>query len=195
MTNKIQVETEINTNELFIDRTSDANNSIDMSNTVPVKGYQGLYEIDLAGNVTSFKRKKPKILKACYDRKGYQYLKLWKNGLKKTFKVHNLQMLSRNSNFKDNISNGLEIDHWDGIRDNNNINNLSMISGEENRKRSSQFVTNSTFSNVYWNQTLNEFTGQFQYNKVFYKLGPFDTEIEAYHSIIAKKEELKGNHI
>lgn len=68
---------------------------------VPIKGYEGLYEVSDLGRVYSLGRTirgvrqgtecdityKPKILKA-YNHKGYKQVSLWKDGALKTAKVH-----------------------------------------------------------------------------------------------------------
>ena len=71
---------------------------------MPVKGYEGLYEVSNLGHVYSCGRTikgvrrgttclityKPKIIKQQLDKKGYYHVKLWKDGSMKSFHVHKL---------------------------------------------------------------------------------------------------------
>ncbi len=65
-----------------------------------VKGYEGYYQVSNYGRVKSLKRKrstgpkpgilKERILKGTLNGEGYRCVKLYKNGFKKTFKIHTL---------------------------------------------------------------------------------------------------------
>ena len=71
---------------------------------MPVKGYEGLYEVSNMGRVYSCGRTiegvrrgttclityKPKIMKQTLDKNCYYVVNLWKDGSKKKFRVHKL---------------------------------------------------------------------------------------------------------
>ena len=106
----------------------------------PIKGYEGLYEVSNLGNIKSVKRKaknrgkgkriiRERILKPSMDRSnGYYQIKLSKNGKLKTFKIHKLVI----EHFLNKISKGLVVNHIDGNKLNNNINNLEICTQKDN---------------------------------------------------------------
>lgn len=106
----------------------------------PIKGYEGLYEISNFGNIKSLERKaknrgkgkrfiRERILKPSIDRpNGYYQIKLSKNGKMKTFKIHKLVI----EHFFKKISKGLVVNHIDGNKLNNNINNLEICTQKDN---------------------------------------------------------------
>lgn len=106
----------------------------------PIKGYEELYEVSNLGNIKSVKRKaknrgkgkrviRERILKPSMDRpNGYYQIKLSKNGKLKTFKIHKLVI----EHFLNKISKGLVVNHIDGNKLNNNINNLEICTQKDN---------------------------------------------------------------
>ena len=55
-----------------------------------IKGYEGLYQISSLGRVKSLHYGKEKILKLNKNNKGYLYIFLNKNGIRKHFYIHRL---------------------------------------------------------------------------------------------------------
>lgn len=108
----------------------------------PIKGYEGLYEISNYGKIKSLERKaknrgkgqriiKERILKPSIDRlNGYYQIKLSKNGKTKTIKVHKLVV----EHFIKKIPEGLTVNHKDGNKTNNYVNNLEICTQKENIK-------------------------------------------------------------
>lgn len=91
-----------------------------------IKDYEGLYQANSDGEIYSIKRKlylKPRI-----NNCGYQYVNLYKSGIKKSFLVHRLiaKTLICNSENKP------EINHIDGDKTNNKVNNLEWATPKEN---------------------------------------------------------------
>jgi len=100
-----------------------------------ILGYEGLYQISNLGNVKSLFRYKPngqevkeKILSSCCDTVGYPCTSLWKNGRGKKFRNHRLVA----SAFIGEIGYKMEVNHIDGLKTNNNISNLEIVSRSEN---------------------------------------------------------------
>ena len=98
-----------------------------------IKDYEGLYQVSNLGRIKSLSRfhytgwgknkgyiKKEKILKPRYDKKGYQMVVLYKNGIGKNFKVHRLVAEA----FIPNPNNLPQINHKDEIKRNNIFTNL-----------------------------------------------------------------------
>lgn len=103
-------------------------------------GYAGYYQASNLGRIRSLNRKvkhyrggilnrKGIILKQGLDVYGYPQVLLSKNGKSKNHKVHRLVL----SAFKANIRNKPTINHKDGIKKNNNINNLEWATRSENQ--------------------------------------------------------------
>jgi len=96
-----------------------------------IKGYEGLYKISNSGKIKSYPRngtvKKERIIKPCFDKYGYLQIVL-KNKTSKCFRVHRLIALA----FIPNINNLETINHIDGNKLNNTIDNLEWNSIEQN---------------------------------------------------------------
>ena len=93
----------------------------------PIKGYEGLYEVSNLGNVKSFKHKQPIILKPKMI-KGYPTVSLCINGQCKQFGIHRLVAES----FINKIPDKNEINHIDGNKANNSVDNLEWCTHTEN---------------------------------------------------------------
>ena len=106
---------------------------------VEIKGYEKRYEVSSFGNVRSLDfsflgkggfeyERKGKILKYCKDKDGYKNVVLCVNQKRKTISIHRLVGL----NFLQNPNNYPEIDHIDGNRENNNVENLRWATRKTN---------------------------------------------------------------
>lgn len=98
----------------------------------PVVEYDGWYSVSNKGRI---RRDRPgrstysgRILKCSEDFFGYPVVNLHKNGISKIKKVHVLIMEA----FVGKRPNNLDINHIDGVKSNNLINNLEYISRSEN---------------------------------------------------------------
>ena len=92
----------------------------------PISGYDGLYEVSNIGNVRSIK--KGIILKPATNKFGYQIVGLSKNGKRKEGKVHRLVAKA----FIDNPDNKKQVNHKDGNKKNNSVDNLEWVTNQEN---------------------------------------------------------------
>ena len=77
----------------------------------------------------SQRKYKEHIIKPRYTAR-YWYVCLMHNGIKKDYRVHRLVYQA----FIGDIPNGMVIDHIDGDRNNNNINNLRCVTSSENKR-------------------------------------------------------------
>lgn len=104
-----------------------------------IEGYEGIYQISSLGRVKSLERnikghgsswlKDESLLRLCLDKKGYCIVRLSRNNLKQTFKVHRLVAL----NFIPNPENKPQINHKDCIKLNNEYGNLEWCNNSENQ--------------------------------------------------------------
>lgn len=91
-----------------------------------IKGYEGLYAITSCGKVWSYRAQK--FLKGRIDKCGYTQINLTKEKEQKAFYVHRLVAQTYIPN-PDNLP---QIDHIDGDKTHNWINNLQWISNRDN---------------------------------------------------------------
>lgn len=102
-----------------------------------VKGYEGIYQVSDMGRVKSVERisaqnhlLRERIRKPETDRDGYQIVNLCKDGKVKLHKVHRLV----GEAFLDNEQGFPQINHINGVKDDNRVENLEWISASGNVK-------------------------------------------------------------
>lgn len=105
-----------------------------------IKNYEGLYEVSDTGQIKALKKTVNKgkchrsweehYLKFAVDSNGYLRTNLAKNGHNHTVKVHRIVAEA----FIENPSNKSEVNHKDGNKQNNRIENLERVTHSENLK-------------------------------------------------------------
>ena len=117
-----------------------------------VEGYEGLYQVSNFGNIKSLARIvhsekrsdykiKEKVLKQSDTTTGYKKVELHKdNEKRKSFKVHRLVAQA----FIPNPENKREVNHIDGNKHNNNVNNLEWVTSSENKLHAFEMHLNPT---------------------------------------------------
>ena len=105
-----------------------------------VVGYEGLYQVSNLGRVKSiahkvrcrggFRTLPTKLMSPQTDKKKnfYYFVRLHKNGVAKSYFVHRLVAVA----FIDNPNNLPQINHKDGNKRNNNVNNIEWCTASEN---------------------------------------------------------------
>ncbi len=93
-----------------------------------IKGYKGHYQISNFGIIRSLKFGKNIILKSNIPAKGYLQIHLCKNNIVKQYTIHKLIAI----HFISNPKNKPCINHKDGNKLNNNIENLEWVTYSEN---------------------------------------------------------------
>ena len=92
-----------------------------------IKGYEGRYKISNYGNI--FSVRKGINMKVSLHKKGYCKIKLYKNGINKSYWVHRLVLETFNE-IKD--MNKLQVNHKNEIKTDNNLSNLEWCTAKEN---------------------------------------------------------------
>ena len=101
-----------------------------------IEGFEGMYQVSNMGNVKSLKRTVWNSGKGCYktvaerilkvgkDRKGYLQVQLCQDGKGKSYKIHRLVATA----FCENPHGFKEVNHIDGDKTNNCVDNLEFCS-------------------------------------------------------------------
>ena len=93
-----------------------------------IKDYEGLYQISNKGRVYSYRTNK--FLSICYTSKGYQIVGFKINGKQVMKQIHRLVAES----FIENPENKPCVNHKDGNKENNCVDNLEWCTYSENNK-------------------------------------------------------------
>lgn len=111
-----------------------------MSNEIwkDVVGYEGLYMVSNMGRVMSTKRASNKyigdylkntIKSISSNKAGYSFINMYKDGKCKSKYVHRMVAQA----FLPNQNNLLEVNHINGVKSDNSLQNLEWVSGSENK--------------------------------------------------------------
>lgn len=92
----------------------------------PIKGYEGLYEVDNLGSIKNTKTNR--ILKPITNKIGYNVVNLRKNNKTINQKIHRLISIA----FIPNLKNKPQVNHINGIKTDNRIENLEWATAKEN---------------------------------------------------------------
>jgi len=169
-----------------------------------IKDYEGLYQVSNMGNVKSLARvtinKKSKLKNAasyCVIRerilkptlnRGYYMLILCKNGTIKYFKNHRLVVTM----FIGDIPKDMVVNHKNGIKTDNRLDNLEIVTACENTTHGvNRMKTSSKFSGVSWNKSSQRWAANICIKRKMIHIGYFNTEIEASKAYANKIAEIK----
>ena len=93
-----------------------------------IKGFEGLYAITRDGKVWSHKYKKFMMPHKFRDKVWYYSISLWKNRVGSNFKIHRLVAQA----YIPNPQNLAEVNHKNGIKNDNRVENLEWMSRKDN---------------------------------------------------------------
>lgn len=100
-----------------------------MSKSKKIEGYEDYY-VTNEGEIISLKYNKKRILKKYINKRGYYYVRLSKNGKAKSKSIHRFVALA----FIENPNNYEQVNHIDGNKKNNNVDNLEWCSSHQNMR-------------------------------------------------------------
>jgi len=165
----------------------------------PIKGYEGLYEISSLGRIFSLSKSwgrnrfhpKMELLQSFSSK--YLSVHLNNNGNARTLRTHNLVW----DHFGDRPRKGFksQVDHKDGDRLNNGINNLQLLTGRRNSIKSHIQGGRTLPTGVYPRQGGTRFVASIVVNKKSLYLGYFssmDQASRAYQNQLSQIEVANG---
>lgn len=147
-----------------------------------VKNTKGMIEVSNEGRVRSLLSGKPYILKTQPDKKGYHRLRVTIDKNKMSFKLHRIVAEA----FIENPYNLPQVNHKDGNKNNNSVNNLEWITNKDN--------ANHAIKNNLW-QTF--FEGAEKENKKRQKpvIAYKDNQEIKFNSVAEAERFLNSKHV
>jgi len=146
----------------------------------------GEYAVSNFGRVKSFKSGKSKILAICHSKNRYDNVCLYSRVLdkRKTFSIHFLVAVEFLNYEPTGVidGNSLTINHIDGVKSNNHISNLELVTHRENCSvchRVNQDTVSSKYVGVSWHKNHNRWQSQIRINGKLKYLGLYYNEEDA----------------
>lgn len=158
-----------------------------MNKWYPIKGWEELYELNKQGEVRSIKRKR--LIIGDVNNCGYYRVTLYKKGVSKKYFRHRLVA----EHFLNKKINKDFVNHIDGDKSNNCLENLEWVSQSENEKHAFRMglkqKTNKPFIVEFVNGEVKEYENQYDCAK---EIGCSQTSIKNWLNNLRKPREKYG---
>lgn len=163
-----------------------------------VINYEGLYQVSNLGNVKSLDRivtksngvqmvLKGKELKKSKQKTGYLKVNLYKNRIEKQFLAHQVVAIV----FLNHVPNGtneIVVDHINGIRHDNRLENLQLITNRENSSKDKIGKGSSPYIGVSFLKAKKKYESRIRYKGKLIHLGNY---IDPYDAHLAYQKALE----
>jgi hypothetical protein len=152
-----------------------------------VKGYEGIYQVSIAGSVRRVLKNGFRDLKPISHSGGYLRVKLRNKGNDKDAYIHRLVAEA----FIPNPHNLKEVNHISGDKENNFIDNLEWCNRRENCSHNSKMRnTSSKYVGVHYDKKMKKFKSRIFIDGERRDLGFYRTELGAYLAYVSESERL-----
>lgn len=152
---------------------------MEVENWLPVKGYEGHYEVSDLGRVRSIKFGKIRVMRQCASSNRYLCVSLYKDNKLKTCNVHFLvavAFLKHTPNGRTTVVNHINFSKFD-----NRAINLEIISSRENTNKK-HIPSTSKYIGVHLSKSTGKWMSRIYISGESKYLGLFTSELEAHYA-------------
>jgi hypothetical protein len=156
-----------------------------------ISGYEGYYQISNLGNVRSIDRfdgvhdRQGTIIKPNLKPNGYLQVGLRKHNTRKWFGVHRLVAI----HFIENPDNKPQVNHIDGNKLNNTVENLEWVTGKENQRHAARLGLRDNMPKGKNHSNYGKFGENSRSAKPVIRLDPKTGETKLYKAKVLAKNE------
>ena len=152
-----------------------------------VPNYEGIYQVSNLGNVKSLKWKKEIIMKQGISSR-YLAVNLRKENISKIYRVHVLVAMTF-LNYKPNGKQDFVIDHKNGVRTDNRLENLQIVTQRENTQNYHKSIKGQIGAD--WHEQTKKWRSRIYINKNIVHLGLFEEEKDALKAYEIANQEIE----